>query len=450
MWPTWQVVVLLAVQTCLVNLGQQLKSARKILTNALRSRRSRLELERALQDYRQADSGDIDIAVYFADPPVNLYQVRQWYGPLVALSERFNIAIISRSPSSMLRLIDESPLPVAYLRKIDEVETFVARNPLKIIFYVNQNARNFQMFRFGAMWHVFISHGESDKAYMSSNQIKAYDFAFVAGEMARQRLEKALWNYDADTRAIEIGRPQVDHFARSTDLPTDGRLVVLYAPTWEGDRPSMAYGSIKSHGEAAINALLQTGRHRVIYRPHPRVGVVDADYRRAHERIVQSLVRANMADETAHHVFDEGPDVGWQIVAADVAIMDVSAMVYDRLATGKPLLVCRPVSPEAVIESQGYLGNCEWLGQLEAGSAPAIADRLLTDSASLERLGYWSHKYFGDTEPGSASQRFQEAVENLVEKWQRAGGASRSQANWQPGSRDEDDALDPEGMPDRT
>jgi hypothetical protein len=349
----------------------------------------------------------------------------------------------------MLKLIEESPLPVAYLRKIDEVESFVASNPLKIVFYVNQNARNFQMFRFGAMWHVFISHGESDKAYMSSNQIKAYDYAFVAGEMARQRLDRALWSYDASSRAIEIGRPQVDHFARKDDLPADDRLVVLYAPTWEGDRASMAYGSIASHGEALVNALLATGRHRLIYRPHPRVGVVDPSYRKAHERIVQSLERSNAADSAAGHIFDDGPDVGWQILAADLAIMDVSAMVYDRLATGKPLVVCRPTSPDAVIESQGYLGNCEWLEHSEAGATPALADRLLTDSAALERLSYWSRKYFGNTEPGAATERFANAVEHLVNEWHRARGASSPHSNWRPGSRDEDDALDSEGLPDR-
>ncbi len=80
---------------------------------------------------------------------------------------------------------------------------------------MNQNTRNFQMFRYGQRWHVFINHGESDKMYMSTNQYKAYDYAFVAGDAARNRLSRVLWDYDLDRRTFAIGRPQADHYSGS-------------------------------------------------------------------------------------------------------------------------------------------------------------------------------------------------------------------------------------------
>ena len=107
-----------------------------------------------------------------------------------------------------------------------------------MILYVNQNTRNFQMMRYGERWHVFINHGESDKMYMTSNQYKTYDYAFIAGDAARARLTKALWNYDVDSRTIAIGRPQTDHLGGEPAYTPDDRTVVFYAPTWEGDRPS--------------------------------------------------------------------------------------------------------------------------------------------------------------------------------------------------------------------
>src|SRR5690606_39644095 len=124
--------------------------------------------------------------------------------------------------------------------------------------------------RYGRRWHVFINHGESDKMYMTTNQYKAYDYALIAGQAARDRLTRTLWDFDLDRKTIEIGRPQADYYSGATPYEPDDRRLVLYAPTWEGDRPAAAYGSVASHGEALVGALLADPRYRVIYRPHPR------------------------------------------------------------------------------------------------------------------------------------------------------------------------------------
>ena len=226
----------------------QFKTARRIVRDLLRSRRNRILLAERLAGETPPAPGSIEIAVYFADTRVNLYQIRQWYAPLAELAREHPVAIISRSPGTMMTLLDEAPIPAVYLRKVTDLEKFVAQQPLRIVFYVNQNTKNFQMFRYGRMWHVFINHGESDKMYMTTNQYKAYDYAFVAGQAARDRLARKLWSYDVEHRTLEIGRPQADHFAGETPYTPDDRTVVLYAPTWEGDRPAAAYGSIASHG----------------------------------------------------------------------------------------------------------------------------------------------------------------------------------------------------------
>nr|WP_169077786.1 CDP-glycerol glycerophosphotransferase family protein [Microcella alkalica] len=369
---------------------------------------------------RPPAAGSVEIAVYFADTRVNLYQIRQWYAPLAELAQYHPVAIIARSPGTMLTLLDEAPVPAVYLRRVVDLERFVAEQPLRIVFYVNQNAKNFQMFRYSRMWHVFINHGESDKMYMTTNQYKAYDYALIAGDAAKERLSRKLWNYDVEAKTIAIGRPQADHFAGELPFAPDDRTVVLYAPTWEGDRPAAAYGSIASHGETLVRALIATGRHRVIYRPHPRSGVVDAEYGRANDRIIAALERANAADPDAQHVFDDGPELGWQLAAAHVAITDISAMVYDRLATGKPILITRPASPEAEIDATGYLGACEWLTAERADEIVPEIDRVLTSSEAHERLRHWVERYFGDTTPGAATARFHAAVESLIAEWERA------------------------------
>ncbi|WP_278101941.1 CDP-glycerol glycerophosphotransferase family protein [Microbacterium proteolyticum] len=399
-------------------LARDARLAVGLLRKALATRRARTDLRRALAERGPLPQNRFRIAVYFADGPVNMYQMRQWYAPLRELARKWPVVVIARSIRGADALLRDDALPVAYAPTVRDVEQVLDEQDVRIVFYVNQNTRNFQMFRYGRRWHVFINHGESDKMYMTTNQFTAYDYAFVAGDAARARLSRTLWDYDLDRRTFAIGRPQADHYSGDLPYTPDGRRVVLYAPTWEGDRPAAHYGSILTHGEALVTALLATGRHRVIYRPHPRSGVVDAAYGAANDRIVAALGAANAADPTAQHVHDTGADLGWQLAAADLAVVDISAMVYDRLAAGRPLLVTRPVDPEALVDDTGYLSDAEWLDADSAADIVARADRVLDDPDAVARLDHWVRYYFGDTAPGASTERFHSAVRTLMERWE--------------------------------
>ena len=402
-----------------MGIKNDVKLSFKLVKDALASRKVGRLLRTQRESGAVLPTHHFKIAVYFADGPVNMYQMRQWYKPLAKLSETWPVLVLSRTGGGTLALFEESPLPVAHVRKVSDLERVVAEQDIRIVFYVNQNAKNFQMMRYGRRWHVFINHGESDKMYMATNQFKAYDYSFVAGDAALARLNKVLWDYDFDKRAIKIGRPQADGLTAALPYTPDERQVVLYAPTWEGDRPAAAYGSVASHGVALVTALLATGAHRVIYRPHPRSGVVDPEYAAANRQIISAIAAANARNPTAQHVFDTGADLGWQLSAADVAIVDISAMVYDRLATGKPLMITRPLDAAAEIDTSGYLSDCEWLYASSAGEIVPALDLLAHDETAEARLAVWVERYFGDTTPGMATARFHAAVQNLMDEWER-------------------------------
>ena len=427
-----------------MGLRRDAQAAIKLAKDIMWSRRAQRELLAKLRALPPLEPHRYRIGVYFADGRVNLYQLRQWYQPLLELSKTHPVLILARASGSALALLDESPLPVAYVRRVADLEKVIHEQDLHVVFYVNQNAKNFQMMRYGRRWHVFINHGESDKMYMTTNQFKAYDYALIAGDAARARLEKVLWDYDFDKRAIPIGRPQADHYLDGSPLPytPDEREVVLYAPTWEGDRAGAAYGSIASHGVGLVTALLATGRHRVIYRPHPRSGVVDPDYRAANRAIIDAIAAANTADPAAQHVYDDGPALGWQLAAADVAVVDISAMVYDRLAAGKPLLITRPVNPEAEIDTGGYLQACEWLEASDGATMLARVDEVAHDADALARLGIWVERYFGDTTPGVTTARFHAAVDHLMAEWERFAALHAGEEEIEEFEEDDEDEAE--------
>jgi hypothetical protein len=297
------------------------------------------------------------------------------------------VLILARTSGAALALAEESPLPVAFVRRVADVEKVIHDQDLHVVFYVNQNAKNFQMMRYGRRWHVFINHGESDKMYMTTNQFKAYDYALIAGDAARTRLEKVLWDYDFDKRAIPIGRPQADHYDDGSPLPyaPDDREVVLYAPTWEGDRWAAAYGSIASHGVELVRALLATGRHRVIYRPHPRTGIVLEQQRLADQQIREMINTANQADPTAGHLIDDTP-FGWQLATADLMITDMSAVAYDWLTTAKPLIMTRPAEESAVIDPTTFMADMELVSAEDADQGPSHPGRVLRDRRADQQL----------------------------------------------------------------
>ena len=364
---------------------------------------------------RQLPDNHFQSLVYYADGPVNLYQLRQWYGPLKELDAKAPVLVVCRSVSAALELLNECPLPVAYAGRVEDLENLVERQKFTLALYVNQNTRNFQMMRSNTMMHVFISHGESDKSYMVSGQTKAYDYSFIAGEAAAERLAANLINYDVDAETIRIGRPQLDVPSPTTPpaLPDDGRTVVFYAPTTEGDRPSMRYSSLVSHGVPMMKALLASPNYRVIFRPHARTGLFSDEHSAARDQINEMIAAANLADPTAQHLADTTPTFDWQLGASDVCIADVSAVVIDWLTTGKPIVVTKPTNPAAPVPTEGFIASQKLLTSKKAASIVELLDSVTADETLAAERRKWTEYYFGDTTPGAAMQAWLDACQRV-------------------------------------
>lgn len=349
---------------------------------------------------------DRAVALFFAVGPENAYQFDQWRRPLEALAARRPVVVIVDRPDTGRLVLARSSLPVAFARASGALERLVEQHRIAAVLYANQVEQNFRMLRFAEPVHVQIGHGESDKGGSVSNQHKAYDYTFIGGPAGRERLARALYDFDAAERIREVGRPQLDYgYPGAPDWPSDGRLRVLYAPTWEGDRASIRYGSLVSHGAAIIDALRADPRVRIIYRPHPRVGKASAAHGAADQAIRDALRR-----DGDRHLVDLGP-YGWQWRFADHCITDVSAVAYDWLATGKPLVITEPAA-EAYRPPSALLDALPLLPATEAGDLA----RLLP-GRSLE-LAALAARYFGETADGASTRRFEAALDEVIARRQ--------------------------------
>jgi hypothetical protein len=349
------------------------------------------------------------IAVFFATGPENLYQFEQWRRPLERLAERQPVFMITDRADTGDALLASTSLPLAFARGSAALEELVDERDVRVVLYLNQLEANFRMLRFASPVHIQVGHGESDKDSSISNQHKAYDLVFVGGDAGRDRLGQALRGFDANERTLLVGRPQLDYnYPGAPSWPRDSGTRVWYAPTWAGDRPSIAYGSLASHGVAIMEALLADPSIRVIYRPHPRTSYTTREHRDA-----DKAVRALLAKAGDRHLVDRD-SYGWQWDYADVCITDVSAVAYDWLATGKPLVITEP-APTAYRPASPLLDTFPLLGVAEAGEVLSRIRALQGDSAAGEQLRDLAYHYFGDVSAQQSTKRFEDAIERAYQ-----------------------------------
>ncbi len=357
------------------------------------------------------------VMVYFPDTRESLYQLRQWYGPLAKLHERHPLVVVFQDSRTARVAAAESGLRCLTIARYGTLDALLARSEVKLAIYVNHSPQNFANLRFLSLVHVHLSHGDGDKGVNVSNQLKAYDFNFVAGQAGIDRAARYTMLYDAPARTIAIGRPQLDFAAPARSDAGPGALpTVLYAPTWEGGQPSMAYSSVATHGEAIVGALLASGQCRVVYRPHPLTGVTDDAVGVADLRVRELIDKA----AAGGHRVDVGSDFSVAAAESDLLICDVSAVAVDYLPSGKPLIVTTPADARVVAAETRLLRTVPRLTAADApGVAELVAEQLSVDPGRRQRLDLVEY-YVGDTTPGVATKRFVEACERVMDVRDRA------------------------------
>lgn len=323
------------------------------------------------------------LAIYYAGSRATLYQLTQWLPVFETLLDGYHIDLVVKKASAYLSLRNQSTIRVVFIPQVAELERYINSEGPRCFFYVNQNADNFTVLRFTGPLHVFLNHGESEKSYMVSSQVRAYDYALVAGPAARKRLTENVRFFDNE-RIIEVGRPPLEVQSRPKKLDWAPDLpIVLYAPTWEGDRDSARYSSVVERGVELVGALIASGKYSVVYRPHPLTGSRSRDHWRSSERIKRMLRGSNRRLGFRRHLVDTSKDYGWQLREADHVIADVSSVFFDALSLGKDAILCTRDPSKLADNVEGVLSDsCVLLPEQTA----ANLNFLTNDDLKTERL----------------------------------------------------------------
>ena len=176
----------------------------------------------------------VDVAVYFPDNMAKAYQLTQWLPVLENHPSDLTFGLVVRKIPVFQELRELTKLPIAYVPTFADVMELYRVSPFKAIMYVNNGVGNFQSLTVAELAHIHVNHGESDKICMVSNQVKAYDRVFVAGEAAVLRHRAALSEFNEEV-LVRVGRPQLDenpapavrvHLVLQSHLLTGKTLIV--------------------------------------------------------------------------------------------------------------------------------------------------------------------------------------------------------------------------------
>ena len=275
------------------------------------------------------------VAVYFSGGVGTTYQLNVWLETIDRLHEPTLIIVRERHH---LEAMQPTRTPVVVLSRATDVEAFRVPS-VRLALYPTTVNKNNHMLRLTRMRHVFINHGDGDKAVTYSPLHRVFDEIWVAGQAACDRYLRRGEGVRPE-QLVVVGRPQLAHIRRAGPDRSDGRRTVLYAPTWEGNFDGVDYSSVASMGEQVVETLLDPALDlRVLFKPHPATGKRLAAAGEALARIERRVTEAGLD----HRVVDPGPESLYRAFNdADVLVADISSVVADFLASRKPYLVTNP------------------------------------------------------------------------------------------------------------
>jgi hypothetical protein len=284
------------------------------------------------------DGKGTDLLVFLSGVPGTEYQLDQWIGVLDRLSPEIGVTIFLREHHLVHHGLS-LPVPAVHMARAGDLFDFVGSGRFRTIIYLNNSIFNHQPLVFRNLRHVHINHGDSDKAANALNTSRDYDYVFVAGQASVERYLAAGWD---EGKIIKVGRPQVERLVEARSrVPDKGKQIVLYAPTFEGNKDLDCYSSLTRMGHRLARDIIESGEYRLFVKLHPYTGRFQQEYKKEAIRL-EKYVREH-ADEGHHWASGATREELFDLFEkSSLVISDVSSVAIDYLALDRPILATNP------------------------------------------------------------------------------------------------------------
>jgi CDP-glycerol glycerophosphotransferase (TagB/SpsB family) len=251
---------------------------------------------------------------------------------------------------------------------------------------------------------------------MVSNQVKAYDRVFVAGEAAVRRHRAALSEFNEQV-LVRVGRPQLDQ-SHASALSDSSLQTLLYAPTWAGEDEANNYTSMEYLAPLIIDAMLKQPNARVVYKPHPRIAdSANESIRKNHEYILRAIKKANSKSGEPVHVIQETGDILATFPKVDLLISDVSSIALDflYLNTDKPIILTDRRDNLTQLKIDSPLSTAtQVLTKENINDAERLIAQALSDDGFFDDRIALREFYFDNVQAGESAPRFFAAMRQAI------------------------------------
>jgi hypothetical protein len=411
-------VVLLEIAAVVIMIGYALRAN-------LISRTSLSALPKALARFKPA------FVVYYGGEHGARYQLGQWLPYLERLDKPF--VVITREAATVPTITSLTGAPVVVPRTNSAFGTLDALvvTSMKAAFYVQGSRSNLSFQKFRRLTHVWLNHGDSDKAANFSARHATYDKVLVSGQQGVERYAAHGVVIPPD-RLLVVGRPQIEKIeVRDEPLRAGTPRTVLYAPTWRGGRPATDYSSLPI-GERIVAALLERGT-TVVFRPHPLSYADPTDVGLI--RRIQQQLAADRRASGREHVWGEQAERDWEIAdclnASDGLVTDVSSVASDNLASGKPFAMVAMRASGDAFRDEFPMARVAYVIEKDLSTLDAALDGLHgADPLAEQRRSYRRH-CLGDQLGSHAADEFLRVAGEIVTA--RLGGRAAVRTPLSPG-----------------
>lgn len=273
------------------------------------------------------------------------FHLELWVGEFISSGQPF--AILIRNIELYKWALEQYPyLDIVYAKTALDVENVLSKLPfLKAIYYFSNTGNLIHTLRFNIYQHIFLGHGDSDKAASAHKFFRVYDEIWVAGQAHIDRFKNAKFNVE-HINFVKIGRPSLKFIVNKSVNENDTTRKVTnltYFPTWEGAFEENNYSS--AHLSAVMLTELQNKLEcSIIAKYHPLTASRDVTL----SNVGLSLELALADKPFCVEVVDKIVPVEKLIIKADMFICDISAVVSECISSLRPIFIYIPADREVV------------------------------------------------------------------------------------------------------
>ena len=275
----------------------------------------------------------------------------QWVEHFAKSGEDF--AILIRNKALFDWAIQKySYLDIVYAKNPSDVENILNKLPfIKAVYYFSNTGNLIHTLRYNRYKHVFLGHGDSDKAASAHKFFRVYDEIWVAGQAHIDRFKNAGFNVE-HIEFVKIGRPNLKDILNkrlnslAQDKTPSQLNKLVYLPTWEGVYDENNYSS--AHLTVVmLSEVVKKFNCNLDVKFHPVMGSRDNTLL----NLNLSLNEVFFASPVEVTIYTKEHPVDSFIGNGDAFICDISAVVSECISTLAPIFLYIPTDREILTSS---------------------------------------------------------------------------------------------------